>query len=406
MRRAYRLQNPIQHYAWGTRGADAFIPRLLGIPPAPDQPYAELWMGAHPQAPSRVLVNGEPVPLPDWLAQAPAARLGDAPALPFLFKVLSIAEPLSIQAHPDAELAPRLHARDPLHYPDPYAKPELVLALDRLEALVGFLPWEQWGALAAALPELVAFVPQPLPQTAEALRAWYTSLVRRAQAEPSALLALQEALAARLRTTAARWPTAALFLTLKERYPGPDVGLVTSLLLNPITLAAGEALFLAPGLPHAYLRGNALECMANSDNVVRAGLTSKFVDVDTWLAVLDFAARAPQTVGQEAWHGRSYLVPQAAFAVTQVRAPAGAWRGAHWHGPALFFVLDGTVQTEEGEVLRRGEAAFLPARPGALRWRYATDAEVYLVSSAAPAIEALSGLVAGTLDEEGVDVTP
>lgn len=382
--RTYRLQNPIQHYAWGTRDEAAFIPRLLGQVPEPGLPYAELWMGAHPQAPSLVHTETGPVSLHLWLERSPESLLGDVKAFPFLFKVLSIAEPLSIQAHPDAALAARLHARDPQHYPDPNPKPEMVIALDTLRALVGFAPPATWPHLTTRLPELMAFVPHPLPQTPEDLRRWYTALVQRMRAEPAAALLMVDALTRRLRATASPSPQEALFLTLKERVAGADVGLVTLLLLNDVTLRRGEALALTPGLPHAYLRGNALELMANSDNVVRAGLTSKFVDLDAWLEVLDFAMGGPRSVGQQEAEPRlrTYHVPEARLGVSWLSAAARETFRAAWAGPALLLVLQGAIQIETGEVYRQGEVAFLPATPAHVTWRQVTEGEVVMAATA------------------------
>ena len=134
--RPYRLHNQIQHYAWGTRDNDAFIPHLLQFDPEPGVPYAELWIGTHPKAPSQVeLPDGSMMLLHDWIAQEPRAALGKAVharfgGLPFLFKVLSAAQSLSIQAHPNKAQAETLHEQDPAHYPDDNHKPEIAIALD------------------------------------------------------------------------------------------------------------------------------------------------------------------------------------------------------------------------------------------------------------------------------------
>lgn len=380
-RPAYRLVNPIQPYAWGTRDEAAFIPRLLGQPPEPGRPYAELWMGAHPQAPSHVYTETGLMPLDIWLEQNPHQLLGGNPPLPFLFKVLSIAEPLSIQAHPNAEQAARLHARDPQHYPDPRAKPELVIALDHLEALVGFLPPSAWPGLALRYPELAAFVPQPWPSSPETLRVWYPALVQRLWAEPTAALLMLDALEERLRQTAELTPTEALFLSQKKRVAGPDVGLITVLLLHYVSLEAGAALFLSPGTPHAYLRGNALELMANSDNVVRAGLTNKFVDKEAWLEVLDYAMGGPQPARPVEQRLRSHGAPGTPLRVLWRCAEAGETCTVCGNGPAILLVLRGTIETAEGERFAQGEAAFLPATPGALIWRHVTAGEVVIAAA-------------------------
>jgi mannose-6-phosphate isomerase len=142
------MQNPIQNYDWGTRNKEAYIPQLLGIDAKPDTPYGELWLGAHPKAPSMVWVDGELTPLDQWISAHPIEVLGKAVArkfngqLPFLLKVLSAGEALSIQAHPNKAQAKILHATDPLHYPDDNHKPEIAIALDSLTALVGIKPYD------------------------------------------------------------------------------------------------------------------------------------------------------------------------------------------------------------------------------------------------------------------------
>jgi len=386
---AYRLKNPVQAYAWGTREAAAFIPQLLGVPAQPGQPYAELWLGAHPSAPSQVHTPAGMVPLSTWLAQAPERLLGArtlaefGAILPFLFKVLSIAEPLSIQTHPNADLAPLLHARDPQHYPDPYPKPELVIALTPLEALVGFRPPADWPLLARRYPALRDFIPQPWPADAPALRRWYSALVERSAAEPQALLALLSRLEADLRACPERAPAEQLFLTLRARYPGPDIGLVTLLLLNWVRLAPGEALYLAPGTPHAYLHGDALECMRNSDNVVRAGLTEKFIEWGALLQALDFTACVPQRVGTPTPYGQLYHVPQAGLSVAHVTGPAGARREVTLAGPAILLVLRGAI-TLAGETYARGASALLPAEPGHLVWQQLSAGDLVIASNAVP----------------------
>ena len=145
--RPFRLLNKIQHYAWGARNEQAFIAKLLQLEVEKDKPYAELWMGTHPNAPSAVEINDqEKIPLDRFIKQFPKEVLGQkvierfGVQLPFLFKVLSAGEALSIQAHPNKEQAAMLHQRDPEHYPDDNHKPEIAIALDQLTALVGFRP--------------------------------------------------------------------------------------------------------------------------------------------------------------------------------------------------------------------------------------------------------------------------
>jgi mannose-6-phosphate isomerase len=246
------IRGTVQHYAWGDR---EFIPRLLGV--APDgRPWAELWLGTHPNGPSR---------LDDGRA------LSDVTGpLPFLLKVLAAAEPLSLQAHPSAEQARAGFAAG--RYPDPEPKPELLCALTRLEAFCGVRPVEATLALLSELGagDLAATVRDHGP--AEALAALYHGAIH---VDP-----IVKVCAASDRPEA-RWVT-----TLATRYPG-DPSVAATLLLNLVELQPGQALQLGPGTLHAYLGGAGVELMGASDNVVRGGLTVKPVDVDDLLHVLD-----------------------------------------------------------------------------------------------------------------------
>jgi len=166
--RPYKLFNKIQHYDWGTRDAHAFIPGFLGIEPQPDTPYAELWIGAHPKAPSEIQIDDRRVPLNEIIAEFGRESLGDyvskkfSGKLPFLLKVLSAAEALSIQTHPSKDQAVKLHASHPDKYPDDNHKPEIAIALDSLTALVGFKPAAKIAATLLALPELREYAEERL----------------------------------------------------------------------------------------------------------------------------------------------------------------------------------------------------------------------------------------------------
>jgi mannose-6-phosphate isomerase len=246
------IRGTVQHYAWGDR---EFIPRLLGV--APDgRPWAELWLGTHPHGPSR---------LDDGRA------LSDVTGpLPFLLKVLAAAEPLSLQAHPSAEQARAGFAAG--RYPDPEPKPELLCALTRFEAFCGVRPVAATLALLGELgaDDLAGVVHDLGP--AEALAALYHGAIH---VDP-----IVEGCAASERPEA-RWVS-----TLATRYPG-DPSVAATLLLNFVELQPGQALQLGPGTLHAYLDGAGVELLGASDNVVRGGLTTKPVDVDELLHVLD-----------------------------------------------------------------------------------------------------------------------
>ncbi len=314
--RPYLLINKIQPYAWGTRGKEAFIPRFLGMESEKDRPYAELWMGTHPKAPSDVMLDGSCVPLPQLISRYPLEILGRTVAarfsgqFPFLFKVLSAAEALSIQAHPDKKQAEFLHARDPEHYPDDNHKPEIAIALDSLTALIGFKrPSDIAEHGLAKYPELADFIGQenvsglrnlrePFHfEEQDVLRTAYSALMRRSIARQEELGKAIDQLGRRLsESTDALLEEERIFLELRKKYPA-DVGLISIFLLNLIHLEKGQGVFIGPGIPHAYLKGNIVECMATSDNVVRAGLTWKFKDVETLLDILSYDTQPVSVLG-------------------------------------------------------------------------------------------------------------
>ncbi|ANY07582.1 mannose-6-phosphate isomerase, class I [Pseudonocardia sp. HH130630-07] len=303
------LENPIRTYAWGSR---TVIAELLGdVVPAP-HPQAEMWLGAHPAASSTVPDGGGRRPLHRLIADDPIAALGSgrdrwAGRLPFLLKVLAAEEPLSLQAHPSLEQAREgwerenaagiaVDARD-RNYRDANHKPELICALTDFVALVGFREPVRTVELLRSLdvPELGAYTEllagQPGP---DGLRALFTTWITLPQSVLDALVpALQEGAVRLLERGAGDWTgEAKMVLDLSERYPG-DAGVLAALLLNRVDLVPGEALFLPAGNLHAYLSGAGIELMANSDNVLRGGLTPKHVDVPELLRVLDFAAPPP-----------------------------------------------------------------------------------------------------------------
>ena len=249
-----RIEGVVQHYAWGD---PVFIPGLLGAEPD-GQPWAELWLGTHPNGPTR-LADG--TPLRDVTGE-----------LPYLLKVLAAAEPLSLQTHPTTEQARAGFARGV--FPDPHAKPELLCALTEFEGLCGFRPVsatrELLAGLGAGAAALAAVLAEQGPDGA--LAALY-----RGALDPQPVI---DACAP------ARGPEAAWASRLATRYPG-DPSVAATLLLNHVTLAPGEALRLDAGNLHAYLRGAGVELMGSSDNVVRGGLTVKHVDVELLLATVD-----------------------------------------------------------------------------------------------------------------------
>jgi mannose-6-phosphate isomerase len=307
-----RLINSVRPYAWGSTTA---IPELLGTEPT-GEPQAEVWMGAHPGDPSRLTRRAEDgssreVALSDAIAADPEAELGAAavakfgPRLPFLLKLLAAGSPLSLQVHPDLAQAREGYADEerrgvPLdapqrNYKDANHKPELICALTPFEGLCGFRPAAEAAATLEALDvdSLKPYVDllHARPEEA-ALREVLTAVLSADPAQTEATVNQAAAAAARL---GGAYET---YATLARHYPG-DPGVLAAMLLNSVTLRPGEAMFLGAGVPHAYLSGLGVEIMANSDNVLRCGLTPKHIDVPELLRVVRFEAAGPGVLRPE-----------------------------------------------------------------------------------------------------------
>jgi len=326
------LKCVVQQYAWGKVGNDSLVGRLASSG-QPDfkldttAPYAEMWVGTHPSGPSLVLDGDEPVALSDWMKVN--SKKG---SLPFLFKILSVRTALSIQAHPDRTLAARLHHSKPDKYKDDNHKPEMAVAITPFEAMCSFRPAAQILANLKATPELVAVVGEV---AVELLEATIVPGVP-TQGEPfkMALRALFEALMsspkhvveASLRALMDRVEGGpdgldALASRLHAQYPG-DVGVFCAYLLNYTVLQPGEALFLAANEPHAYISGDCAEIMANSDNVIRAGLTPKWMDIGTLCSCLTYTDGMPHFIAaqQDGMQGLwSYCPPTDEFMLERVQ---------------------------------------------------------------------------------------
>ncbi len=365
------LRGVVQSYAWGSPTA---IPELLGEP-ATGQPQAELWLGAHPLGPSRLASEAT---LAEAIAADPAATLGPTVAatyhgrLPFLLKVLAAAQPLSLQAHPSPEQAAAGFAREeaadiPLdaphrNYPDANAKPELICPLGPFQALCGF---RDPAVTVDLLADLGVPVLGPLVDALAAgdVRAAVEWVLGQAESEGAAPLVGAVAAAVRADGSGPFTPERRWAADLAGRHPG-DVGVVLALLLNLVELDADDAVELPAGNLHAYLGGVGIEIMANSDNVLRGGLTSKHVDGPELLAVLDCTPVAmrplrPRTVapGVEVWDSSA---PE--FRLSRLR-PAGGTIPLAPEGPEILLAVDGDLAA--GDLpLARGQAAFVPAAAG------------------------------------------
>jgi mannose-6-phosphate isomerase len=378
------MRNKIRPYAWGSRTA---IADLLGEPSPSAHPQAELWMGAHPDDPS-VLVDGDRErSLLDEVRADPVGTLGDAVVaefgdrFPFLLKVLAAAEPLSLQAHPSAELARRgfdaeeeasIARSDPnRNYTDPWPKPEMICALTELHALCGFAEPAHTVALIEELgvPSLKHYLGLLAGQPdAEGTRALFSTLIT---IPPGAIAAVLDgvlaACVAKVREgTSPFLPHYRTALELAERYPG-DAGVLASLMLNRVTLQPGQALFLHSGNLHAYLAGTGVEIMGNSDNVLRGGLTPKHVDVPELMRVLDFTPGPAEVLGGSPDDGDAaetvYRTPAREFRLTRLCTDAEPRDLTH-PGPQILLVTQGSVTVESADRtldVPRGRSVWVPA---------------------------------------------
>lgn len=380
MKEIVPLKNPVLPYAWGSPTA---IPELLGVA-ADGGPQAEMWMGAHPKAPSTVVRGGREIPLPQAIAEDPEAILGPAvrarfgDALPFLFKVLAAAAPLSIQAHPSLEEARAGFEREdvggiPLdaphrNYRDPNHKPECICALTPFWGLCGFRPAEEAEALlsAACGPDFPPLRDGLKANGDRPLREFFQKLMTLESGAMDAALkhALAHADGPGKETPEGRW-----MRQLAEAYPG-DPGILSPLFLNLILLEPGEALFLPAGELHAYLDGVGVEIMANSDNVLRGGLTPKHVDVPELMARVRFSARRPPVLNAEPVSAVEavYETPADEFRLSEIR-PAGSPAELPVESVEILLGMAGGARlsvpdTGQELTLGRGEALLVPAAAG------------------------------------------
>jgi mannose-6-phosphate isomerase len=347
--------------------------------PQSDGPEAELWVGAHPDEPSMVERPAAAVSLADAIAAAPERMLGDRALaafghrLPYLLKVLAADQPLSLQAHPDAQRARDRHAAGDPNYTDPYHKPELLVAIDEFEALCGFRdPKASAEALQGLDVPALAPVVDALAAGDAGLRGAVTALLTWPEAGRPGLI---EAVVAAGRRAGATHPNAheyAMVDRLAACYP-VDVGVVVALLLNHVTLAPGEAIWLPAGNLHSYLRGTGVEVMAASDNVLRGGLTPKRVDVGELLEVLRFESLAdPVLRPVEVSPGVvTWPVPVPEFALCRVllddRVPSAELAPA---GPRVALCVRGELLVADADsavTLHGGQAAFGAASGGRVR---------------------------------------
>ncbi|KAI2606516.1 mannose-6-phosphate isomerase [Hypoxylon fragiforme] len=319
-----RLQCGVNSYDWGKIGSESAAAKFAAATPSDilniqsDKPYAELWMGTHPSNPSKDLQSGRTLlelVAENQMLLAPSVKARYGSKLPFLFKVLSINKALSIQAHPNKKLAEQLHARDSKNYPDDNHKPEMAIAITEFEGLCGFRPLGEIAHFLSSVPALrqlvgedaaKAFIAtvrgqesddssESTTQNKRALQTAFAALMKSSQEDVASatklLVSDAESKGSEFADSGVESTSGAvmseLVARLNKQFPD-DIGLFVLFFLNFVKLSPGEALFLKADDIHAYLSGDIIECMAASDNVVRAGFTPKFKDVQTLVDLLTY----------------------------------------------------------------------------------------------------------------------
>ncbi|KAH7427479.1 hypothetical protein KP509_10G045900 [Ceratopteris richardii] len=409
--RALKLQCKVQNYDWGLKGNQSEVGRLYAIQSEAlldeDTPYAELWIGTHESGPCSVLNFRDldqdlcddyadeglrcidSMSLKEWLSKNPYV-LGDkvlqrwGAELPFLFKVLSVAKALSIQAHPDKKLAKQLHQHQPNIYKDANHKPEMALALSSFEALCGFVSYQELKQVLEDVPELHSLLGESVAKALMnialctfnkevakiLLRASFTAIMSATEDEVKVtlsriILRLLDEQQKRVLNKKEQ-----LVLRLAEQYPG-DVGVLSTFFLNYVCLLPGEALYLDANEPHAYIAGECVECMATSDNVVRAGLTEKYRDTKTLCAMLSYNQGPPKVLSGVPInpYTKRYSPPFEEFEVDASIVPDGhSLSLLPSPGPSVLLVFKGKGNmnqvfgnTKFCTEIKRGDIFFIPA---------------------------------------------
>ncbi|PPR06753.1 hypothetical protein CVT24_013061 [Panaeolus cyanescens] len=397
----FKILPTTQQYDWGKLGKDSKVAEyakgsaIPGFSVNEDAPYAELWMGTHSSSPSRVKETGET--LGQYLAThpnligTPIIQKFDAGNgnIPFLLKILSIRKALSIQSHPDKATAEVLHAQQPDVYKDPNHKPEMALAITPFTALCGFRPLREIADFLQLIPEFKGLFSDELvdefirlassdtPNDAEEKRVLKRLFDALMNTPPETVQQRLPNLISRFKNTPPQErqsydEVAQMMIQLDEQFPG-DIGVYCPIVLNIVQLEPGQAIFLGANEPHAYVFGECVECMANSDNVIRAGLTPKFRDVHNLVSGLTYVSspssrhNVKTNVFREPSTEASVLYdpPIPEFSVVRVGLQhAGTEKHPGVDGPSIAIVTEGSGRIlfgEEGLPLSNGEVVFIGA---------------------------------------------
>ncbi|KGM43527.1 Mannose-6-phosphate isomerase [Olavius algarvensis spirochete endosymbiont] len=392
MQSFFLMVNPIRDYSWGD---NYYIPDFLGIANPDARPFAEMWMGAHPLASSKLKMNdGGELELIETIVRNPVLMLGPDKAkqygsLPFLFKLLAARKSLSIQAHPSKEAAETGFLREnekkiPIgainrNYRDDNHKPEIIMAITPFSAMIGFRRFAEVRESFSILKTDSLNLGKGIDET-EMLKSFFVSLLTADNDTKTLLLA---SVVDALNRSECGWDSLQKYWIsrLSEEFPG-DIGVLAPLFLNVVEIQPGEALFQPVQTLHAYLEGFGLELMANSDNVLRGGLTGKHVDVVELVRVLDFSSSTPRVlkVGKSDLRGFCrYPVQVAEFSLSlanlglmNAEKPddlqsmgniVNEIRIASGEGPLIVLAMEGRIVLGDGTddlVLNRGSSAFVP----------------------------------------------
>lgn len=377
----YRLTGQVQHYAWGGKN---YIASLIGLNSAKDQPCAEWWLGAHPSAPSEIENVTGKQSLIEFLSQNPTAlgqasrqQFGDE--LPYLLKILDVEKPLSIQLHPtkdqaekgfEAENAKGVALTDGTRtYKDRNHKPEMMIALSNFWLLHGFKTKDQILATLNARPSL-----QPLAEKlgTQSLAEFYADVMLADQSTlANWLLPIIEANQQSYKNgeLALDNPDYWVLYTMEAMAISPeklDAGLVCFYLFNIVHLKEGEGIFQDAGITHAYLRGQNVELMACSDNVIRGGLTPKYVDIVELLKIVDCREVTPQIISAAPQNQSefTYKTPVNDFALAQIRVEPEMHIKVNLQSAGILLVMQGELKIQEKSTaltLKQGESAFITA---------------------------------------------
>lgn len=368
----FPLKGKVQHYAWGGK---EFIPSLLGISNAEQRPFAEYWLGVHPGAPATVkLSDNASTGLPDLIRSQPSRYLGKRVSahftdLPYLLKILDVKDMLSIQVHPSKEEAIKGFDRenamgipqDASHrnYKDNNHKPEMMLALGDFWLLHGFRPKAELAEILERVEELSVLLPVFEISGYKGLYQYVMELPQEGvnkMLEPLSARILPEYVQGKLQKNDPHFWAARAMVTYPDSF---DRGIFSIYFFNLVHLTEGQSVFQGAGLPHAYLEGQNVELMSNSDNVLRGGLTPKFVDVAELIKHIQFEAVVPKILDGGQDDEKIFACPVKDFSLTVSKVGADRYNFTT-NGPEIILVLAGEG-TANDHHFKQGEAFFAAA---------------------------------------------